>query len=275
LSYFKGKNIAVTGGTGILCKAMAKFLVQQGANVAILSRGEETGKEVEKDLSEYAGQCHFIKCDVLDEDSVISAKKQFNEIFGKCDVLLNGAGGNNPKASTTFETHADATNQGQGFRDLDLKSFSKTMDLNFMGTVIPTQIFVEDMVESGRGTILNISSMSAFAPMTKVPAYSAGKASINNFTQWLSVYYGEANIRVNAIAPGFFITKQNHDLLINSEGKYTDRAKKILSNTPMNRFGDPEDLIGTVKWLLNDDESNFVTGIVIPIDGGFMAYSGV
>ncbi|SOC37635.1 SDR family oxidoreductase [Salinicoccus kekensis] len=275
MSYFKNKNIAITGGTGILCKTLARFLVQQGANVAVLSRGEEAGKEVEKELSEYEGQIRFIRCDVLDEDSVQSAKEEFNQIFGKCDILLNGAGGNNPKASTTFETHIEATKQGQGFQDLDLKSFSKAMDLNFMGTVIPTQIFVEDMVESGSGTILNISSMSAFSPMTKVPAYSAGKASINNFTQWLAVYYGEANIRVNAIAPGFFITKQNYDLLIDSEGEYTARAKKILNNTPMNRFGKPEDLIGPVKWLLNDEESEFVTGIVVPIDGGFMAYSGV
>ncbi|OZT77450.1 SDR family oxidoreductase [Salinicoccus roseus] len=275
MSYFEGKNVVVTGGTGILCKAMAEFLVKEGANVAVLSRGEEAGLSVEEELSGQLGKCKFIQCDVLDEDSVKNAKKNFNETFGTCNILINGAGGNNPKASTTFETHTDATVEGQGFKDLDLKSFSKTMDLNFMGTVIPTQIFTEDMVDDGNGTILNISSMSAFAPMTKVPAYSAGKASINNFTQWLAVYYGEANIRVNAIAPGFFITKQNHDLLIDSNGKYTERAQKILNNTPMNRFGDPQDLIGPVKWLLNDEESNFVTGVVVPIDGGFMAYSGV
>jgi len=279
-SNLNGKVAVVTGGGGVLCGAFAQELARHGVKVAVLDLRLNAAKSIVDKIRSKGGEAIEVECDVLDVESLVKAEKTVLNKFGICDILINGAGGNHPKGTITKEILeiGDLENNDKNvmtFFDLDPKGFEFVFNLNFMGTLIPTQIFSKKMVNKKGATIINISSMSAPCPMTKVPAYCAAKAAISNFTQWLAVYMANVGIRVNAIAPGFFLTEQNKNLLINKDGSLTERSEKIISHTPLRRFGEPKDLLGTLIWLCDDKSSGFVTGTVIPVDGGFMAYSGV
>lgn len=275
---FKNKTVVITGGGGVLCGAFAKYMGSLGANVAILDLKKEAADAVAKEIIDAGGRAKGYSANVLKKDELEKVHKEILKDFGKCDTLINGAGGNNPKGTTTneyFKKEDILDESVVSFFDLDPSGIEFVFNLNFLGTLLPTQVFAQDMIDKNGGSIINISSMNAFCPLTKIPAYSGAKAAVSNFTQWLSVHFANANIRVNAIAPGFFVTEQNKALLFDEAGKPTARTEKILSATPMNRFGKPEELLGTLKWLTDNDASSFVTGVVVPVDGGFSAYSGV
>jgi len=275
---FHGKVAVVTGGAGVLCSDFCRLLAHHGAKVAVLDLFEDKAKALAAELVAAGGEAMGVKVNVLERQSIETAHETVLAAFGPCDILINGAGGNNPRA-TTDDEFFDAIKFGQpghkSFFDLDPDGFAFVFGLNFTGTLIPTQVFAKDLIGKTGSTILNISSMNAFKPLTKIPAYSAAKAAISNFTQWLAVYFAKSGVRVNAIAPGFFSTQQNAALLWNADGTPTARTAKILNNTPMGRMGEPDELLGTLLWLLDAKSSGFVTGIVVPVDGGFSAYSGV
>ena len=274
----KDKVIVVTGAGGVLCGEFAKLLASYGAKVALLDLNEDAAKAKADEIVKEGGMARGYACNVLDKESLKAAHEAVISDLGTCDILLNGAGGNNPKATTTneyFTAGDDAKEDIISFFDLDQKGVEFVFNLNFIGTLLPTQEFARDMIGKEGCSIINISSMNAYTPLTKIPAYSGAKAAISNFTQWLAVHFSKEHIRVNALAPGFFSTKQNAALLFNADGTPTARTEKILAATPMGRFGEPEELNGTLLYLLNEKMSGFVTGVVIPIDGGFSAYSGV
>ncbi len=273
-----GKVAVVTGGAGVLCSAFAKILAKSGAKVAVLDLSLERADAVAQEIIAEGGNAIGVACNVLEKDSIAAAHAEVLEKLGKCDILINGAGGNNPRATCDdeeFNAELFGTEGHKSFFDLDPAGVDFVFNLNFKGTLLPTQEFALDMLDNPGSTIINVSSMNAFTPLTKIPAYSAAKAAISNFTQWLAVHFAKSGIRVNAIAPGFFATAQNKALLFNEDGTPTARTGKILRNTPMGRFGEPEELLGTLLWLVDNDASGFVTGVVVPVDGGFAAYSGV
>ena len=275
---FSNKVAVVTGGAGVLCGMFAKALAQCGAKVAILDLADDKAQLIADAIKAEGGEAMAVKVNVLEKESVEAAHQAVLSAYGKCSILVNGAGGNNPRATCDDEfldKASIADPDKKSFFDLDPAGFDFVFGLNMKGTLLPTQAFARDMLDAPGGAILNVSSMNAFRPLTKVPAYSAAKAAVSNFTQWLAVHFAKSGIRVNALAPGFFSTAQNAKLLWNDDGTPTARTGKILRNTPMDRFGEPEELVGGLLYLLDNEASAFVTGVVLPIDGGFAAYSGV
>lgn len=273
----KGKIAVITGGGGVLCGVLAKALANAGAKIAILDLNLEKAAEVAAVITKHGGEAIVVKANVLQKTSLIEAHQIVVEKLGPCDILINGAGGNHPMGTTEkpFLEAGDLENEDlKTFFDLDAEGIKFVFDLNFIGSLLPTQVFAKDMVGKTGCSIINISSMNAFTPLTKIPAYSGAKAAISNFTQWLAVHFSKMGIRVNALAPGFFLTEQNRNLLINNDGILTARGIQVIEHTPLGRFGKPEDLVSSLLWLVSV-ESSFVTGIVVPIDGGFSAYSGV
>lgn len=276
----KGRVAVVTGGGGVLCGAFAKTLAKQGCKVAVLDLNEEAAQKCADEINVDGGTAIAVACNVLELDSMKQARDIIAEKLGTCDILLNGAGGNNPKGTTTKDTleKIDILQKDENvktFFDLDPAGISFVFNLNFLGTLIPTQVFARDMVENENACIIMVTSMNAYRPLTRIPAYSAAKAAVKNFTEWMAVHFAPMGIRVNAIAPGFFSTKQNKTLLWNEDGSPTARTKKILSATPMNRFGEAEELDGALLFLCDEAYSGFITGTSIAVDGGFSAYSGV
>lgn len=272
-----GKTAVVTGAGGVLCSMFAKVLAQCGAKTAILDLNLEAAQAVADEITAEGYTAKAYKANVLEKESLEEVHKAVLADFGPCGILINGAGGNNPRATTANEYYfpGDIDKDIVNFFNLDKDGVGFVFNLNFLGTLIPTQVFAQDMLGREGCNILNISSMNAYTPLTKIPAYSGAKAAISNFTQWLAVHFSKVGIRVNAIAPGFFVTKQNQALLFHEDGTPTPRTGKILAATPMERFGKPEELVGALMFLLNNAAASFVTGIVIPVDGGFSAYSGV
>jgi NAD(P)-dependent dehydrogenase (short-subunit alcohol dehydrogenase family) len=259
---------------------MARALAACGAQVAVADVKPDAAETVAAQIRQDGGTAISVACNVLDKESLAAANDKVKRELGPVDILLNGAGGNHPKGTTSREhlrkeDLAGATKDLVTFYDLDPKGIEFVFSLNFLGTLLPTQALTREMAAKGRGVVLNISSMNAFRPLTKIPAYSAAKAAVSNFTQWLAVHFSKVGVRVNALAPGFFVTDQNRALLTQPDGAWTPRAHTILAHTPMGRFGVPEDLVGTLLWLVSDEASGFVTGVVIPVDGGFAAFSGV
>ena len=272
-----GKVAVVTGAAGVLCSDFARALAQCGAKVALLDLNVEGAELVAAELRASGADAIAVKANCLEKESLLEAKRVVDEKLGACDILINGAGGNNPRATTAEEYfNADTLDDGKtNFFNMDDKGFKFVLDLNVTAAFLTTQVFALDMAKAGYGNIINISSMNAFRPLTKIPAYSAAKAGVSNFTQWLAVHFAGAGIRVNAIAPGFFVTNQNRALLYDNEGKPTARTEKILRGTPMGRFGESSELLGALMFFLSDAASSFVSGVVLPVDGGFAAYSGV
>lgn len=272
---FTGKVVVVTGAGGVLCGTMAKAFAQAGAKVAALDLNEDAVKKLSSEIEAEGFIFRPYKANVLDGALLEEVHKQVLADLGPCDILVNGAGGNNPRATTDNEYQHEAKEGQKTFFDLDASGVDFVFKLNFQGTLIPTQVFAKDMVAAGNGSILNISSMNAYTPLTKIPAYSAAKAGISNFTQWLATHFAGTGIRCNAIAPGFLVSNQNRALLFNEDGTPTARSRKILSNTPMNRFVDSKELLGGVFFLCDEKAASAITGVVLPIDAGFAAYSGV
>ena len=273
-----GKVAVVTGGGGVLGASFAEALASKGASLAVLDLNEEAATKVADEISSKGNKAIAIQADVLNRESLEKAEKIVREKLGICSILINGAGGNHPKGTTDneFLTPEDLEKEGlKTFFDLDENGIRFVFDLNFLGSLLTSQVFCRAMVGQEDNCVINISSMNAFTPLTKIPAYSGAKAAVSNFTQWLAVHMSKVGIRVNAIAPGFFLTNQNRSLLVNDDGSFKPRAEKILGQTPMGRFGEPEELLGTLLWLVDSSSSGFVNGVVIPVDGGFSAYSGV
>lgn len=278
-----GKTAIVTGGSGTLCSAMAYGLAVCGAKVAIIGRNKEklasVSEKLTKDALDEYNKNVTVKgysCNVINKDELTAAYETIKNELGSCDILINGAGGNQPDAITSIEMlKKEKEDSDYSFWNLDEDRIRDVMDLNYMGTLLPIQVFTKDMVEKRSGSIINIASVTSILPLTKVMAYGNAKSAILNLTQWLAVHFGESGIRCNAIAPGFYAADQNHDLLFNADGTYTDRARKIITGTPMGRFGNPEELIGAALFLASDETAGFVNGIVLPVDGGYSAYSGV
>lgn len=272
-----GKTAVVTGAGGVLCSAFAKTLARAGARVALLDLNLESAQKYADEITAEGGIAKAYQCNVLDKDICTQVALEVEKDLGSCDILINGAGGNNPRATTDKEYFEpqDIDGETKSFFDLDSAGVEFVFNLNFLGVLIPTQVFAKQMIGKEGCNILNVSSMNAFTPLTKIPAYSGAKAAVSNFTQWLAVHFSKAGIRVNAIAPGFFSTKQNKSLLFNEDGTPTARSGKILTATPMGRFGESNELDGSVLFLLNNEAAGFITGVVLPVDGGFSAYSGV
>lgn len=270
--------IVITGGGGVLGTEFARAMAGTGAPVALIDLGRGMAKETASEICADGGRAKAYVANVLDRESLEKVHEQIVSDFGKCRVLINGAGGNSPRCTTDKEAYCPGDIEDKSVRsffNLDEEGFRFVFDLNLMGTLLPTQIFASDMLGEENCCIINISSMNSYRPLTKIPAYSAAKAAVSNFTQWMAVHFADADIRVNAIAPGFFVTGQNRALLFDSEGKMTPRSEKIIAATPMKRFGEPKELTGTLLWLADNKASGFVTGITVPVDGGFSAYSGV
>ena len=275
-----GRVAVVTGGGGVLCSGFAKDLAAQGVKVAVLDLNKEAAQAVADEINANGGTAIGVGCNVLEKASLDAARDEVNAKLGTCDILINGAGGNNPKGTTSKEKFelSDIAEKAEGvktFFDLDPSGIEFVFNLNFLGTLLTTQAFAIDMVGKENTTIINISSMNSIRPLTKIPAYSAAKAAISNFTQFMAVHFSDVGIRVNAIAPGFFATNQNKTLLFNEDGSLTPRSEKIIGHTPLGRFGTPEDLTGALLFLADESYSAFVTGVILPVDGGFAAYSGV
>lgn len=272
---YKGKVVVVTGAGGLICGAMARAFAQCGAKVAALDLNEEAVKKLADELKAEGFICEGYKANVLEKEALEEVHEMVLRDLGKCDVLVNGAGGNNPRATTDNEYHHEAKEGGKSFFDLEASGVDFVFKLNFQGTLIPTQVFARDMAEAKSGCILNVSSMNAYTPLTKIPAYSAAKAGISNFTQWLATHFAGTGIRCNAIAPGFLVSAQNKALLFNEDGTPTARSAKILNGTPTNRFVDSGELLGATLFLCDEGCASAITGVVLPIDCGFAAYSGV
>lgn len=272
---YSGKVVVVTGAGGVICGAMARAFAQSGAKVAALDLNEEAVKKMADELKAEGYICEGYKANVLDSENLEEVHKAVLKDLGECDILVNGAGGNNPRATTDNEYQHEAKEGGKSFFDLEADGVDFVFKLNFQGTLLPTQVFAKDMIDKKSGCILNISSMNAYIPLTKIPAYSAAKAGISNFTQWLATHFAGTGIRCNAIAPGFLVSNQNRSLLFNEDGTPTARSAKILGGTPMNRYVNAEELLGATLFLCDDKAASAITGVVLPIDGGFAAYSGV
>ena len=272
---YSGKVVVITGAGGLICGAMARAFAQSGAKVAALDLNEEAVKKLADELRAEGFICEGYKANVLDPEMLEEVHQAVIADLGKCDILVNGAGGNNPRATTDNEYQHEAKEGGKSFFDLDPSGVDFVFKLNFQGTLLPTQVFAKDLVEKKSGAILNISSMNAYTPLTKIPAYSAAKAGISNFTQWLATHFAGTGIRCNAIAPGFLVSAQNRALLFNEDGTPTARSAKILNGTPTGRYVDAEELLGATLFLCDDRSASAITGVVLPIDCGFAAYSGV
>ena len=269
------KVVAITGGSGVIGSEMSRALARSGAKVAIISLNNNAEQLLEE-IRSNGGTVDIFQGDVTDKSSMEAVRQDIHRLFGTVDILINGAGGNAPGGTTEDERYnPNGDTTLKNFFSLDEKEVEFVFDLNFLGTFIPTQVFAQDMVNKETASIVNISSMNAFKPLTKIPAYSSAKSAVSNFTEWLSTYFSKTNIRVNAIAPGFLLTQQNEALLLDKDGNYTERSKKILAATPMGRFGEPRELIGALLFLIYAPASSFVNGVVLPVDGGFNAYSGV
>ncbi len=272
---FSNKVVVITGAGGVICGTMARAFAQAGAKVAALDLNEDAVKKLANELKAEGFVCEGYKANVLEPEGLKEVHDRVLADLGQCDILVNGAGGNNPRATTDNEYQHEAKEGMKSFFDLDPNGVDFVFKLNFQGTLLPTQIFAKDMVEKGSGCILNISSMNAYIPLTKIPAYSGAKAAVSNFTQWLATHFAGSGIRCNAIAPGFLVTNQNRTLLFNPDGTPTARSEKILNGTPTHRFVDSEELLGATFFLCDDKAASAITGVVLPIDAGFSAYSGV